>query len=386
MNNQVSEWKLMHEDAISDKDRQLMCSFIMSKQKLSYGEKVKQFESIWSDWLGCKHSVYVNSGSSANLLLVQAAHDLYGHGNWVAQSCTWATNITPIIQLNDDSHGLFLTDVDLTNLGPSLSDVERFFQTQNIKYLFLTHVLGMPAVNEKLLELCKKYNVMLFEDCCESHGSSVLGKKVGTFGKASTFSFFYGHHITTVEGGMICTDDTDFYHHLLLLRSHGMLRELPADQREKRKVLGIDERFTFLCPGYNVRNTDLHAVLGISQMERLPEAIRIRERNFKIYLESIDKTKYHAEFDSNGVSLFSFPIITKKPDVNHIKKILSDNKIDNRPLIAGNLFRHPMMEKVNTMRNDKNANFVHDNGLYVGNSEFVTEQDVKRLTDILNKI
>jgi len=374
----------MHDDAISNTDREKMCDFIQSGSRLSYGEKVKEFEKEWSNWLGCKYSVFVNSGSSANLLVVQAAHDLYGSGDWIAQSCTWATNVAPIIQLNVKNKGIYLTDTDLQTLGPNIENIEHYVKTNNIKYIFLTHLLGLPAISEKLLSICKENDIILFEDTCESHGSTWNGKKLGTFGKASTFSFYYGHHITTIEGGMISTDDEDFYHHLLLLRSHGLLRELPLQEKQKRKIDDIDERFTFLCPGYNVRNTDLHAVLGLSQMSRLNLSVKVRNENFKYYLSKLNSNKYHTNFISDGVSLFSFPIITKNNNIKTIIQILNENHIENRPLIAGNLHRHPMTNVINTYKNDQVSNYIHDNGLYVGNNEFVTLDDVDRLVSLLN--
>lgn len=379
-------WKLMHDDAITDTDRKKMCDFIMSNQKLSYGERVKEFEKAWSDWLGVKHSVYVNSGSSANLILVQAMHDLCGRGDWVAQSCTWATNVSPILQLKSMSQGLYLTDVDLKNLGPSIHDIELYFKKHSVRYLFLTHVLGIPAFTDELLDLCNRHGVVLLEDCCESHGSTWKGKKVGTVGLASTFSFFYGHHITSIEGGMVCTNNEQLYHHLLLLRSHGMLRELPEEERIKRKVQGVDERFTFLCNGYNVRNTDLNAVLGISQMSRLDKSVSVRAHNFKTYLLGLDPTKYHTDFCSDGVSLFAFPIIRKDGNIQQVSNALQKNGIDNRPLIAGNLFRHPMMKDCNTYVVRGNADYIHDNSLYVGNNEFVKTSDVERLVRVLNEV
>lgn len=386
MPNEIKPWKLMDDRAITHGDREKMCAFIMSNEKLSYGEKCKELECLWSRWLGVKHSVFVNSGSSANLILVQAMHDLYGRGDWVAQSCTWATNVSPIIQLKSMSQGLYLTDVDLNNLGPSIRDIEHYFKKHSVRYLFLTHVLGVPAFSDELFELCERNGVVLLEDCCESHGSTWKGQKVGTVGLASTFSFFYGHHITSIEGGMVCTNDEQLYHHLLLLRSHGMLRELPESERIKRKVDGVDERFTFLCNGYNVRNTDLNAVLGIAQMNRLDKSVSVRERNFKTYLHGLDSTKYHADFPSDGVSLFAFPIIRKDGKIKEVSVALQQNAIDNRPLIAGNLFRHPMMRGCNTYVVRGNADYLHDNSLYVGNNEFVTEDDVRRLVDILNHV
>jgi CDP-6-deoxy-D-xylo-4-hexulose-3-dehydrase len=382
--NDTKHWKLMDDRAVNQQDREKLCAFIMSNEKLSYGEKCKELERLWSEWLGVKYSVFVNSGSSANLILVQAMHDLYGRGDWIAQSCTWATNIAPILQLKSCSQGIYMTDVDMKTLGLDLDNVEHYIKKHNVRYIFVTHVLGIPSISQKLIDLCDKHNIILLEDCCESHGSTWNGKKVGTFGKASTFSFFYGHHITSIEGGMVCTDDEELYHHLLLLRSHGMLRELPEHERSKRKVNGVDERFTFLCSGYNVRNTDLNAVLGISQMARLDKSVCVRERNFKIYLDGLDSSKYHTDMVCVGTSLFAFPIIRLDGNIHKVSGSLKENRIDNRPLIAGNLFRHPMMHGVNTYVIEGKADFIHDNSLYVGNSEFVEIDDVQRLVGILN--
>ena len=383
-------WKLMHDGAISHSDRTKMCEFLMSDARLTYGAKVKEFENKWSKWLGVKHSVFVNSGSSANLILVQAAHDLYGHGSWAAQSCTWSTNIAPIIQLQKKG-GIFLTDIDLKNLGPSIEDVSNYIKLHDIKYIFLTHVLGLSALSEELIKLCSENGVIIFEDCCESHGTVWNGNKIGTVGKASTFSFFYGHHMTTIEGGMICTNDDEFYERLLLLRSHGLLRELPEEKREKYKQEGVDQRFTFLCSGYNVRNTDLQAVLGIEQMDRLEKSIHIRNKNFKTFVDSIDREKYYSDFVTDGTSLFAFPIICKKVEPSEVRKALDENCIENRPLIAGNLLKHPMLEKADTFIFPmpdacKNANFIHNNSFYVGNNETINEQDVRKLTSILNAL
>ena len=380
----------MHDNAIRESDRVKMCDFLMSNAKLTYGQKVKEFEKKWSDWLGVKHSVFVNSGSSANLILVQAAHDLYGQGNWAAQSCTWATNVAPIMQLQKN-HGLFFVDVDMKNLGPSIEDLKRLILNNDIQYLFITHVLGLSALTEDLISLCKENDVIIFEDCCESHGTEWNGRKVGNFGLASTFSFFYGHHMTTIEGGMVSTNDNELYERLLLLRSHGMLRELPEASRSLLKSDDVDERFTFLCAGYNVRNTDLHAVLGIEQMERLEKSIIIRNENFKCFINGLDKNKYYAEFEATGTSLFAFPIICKSVSPNKVQEALDINRIENRPLIAGNLLRHPMMKKAQTFVSPMaelcpNANFIHMNSFYVGNNETITTQDVKRLINILNNI
>lgn len=382
-------WKLMHDEAISSNDKDVICNFIKSGSKLSYGERVKEFEKIWSEWLGVKHSVYVNSGSSANLLLVQAMHDLYGRGDWVAQSCTWATNVAPIMQLKNEKQKLHLTDADDKTLGLKISDLKQLLldKGNNIKYLFLTHVLGIPSIDDELISICRDNGITILEDCCESHGSTVGAKKVGTFGKASTFSFFYGHHITTIEGGMISTDDTELYEHLLLLRSHGLLRELPKESQKRRKVSHIDERFTFLCCGYNFRNTDLHAVLGISQMSRLDPTISIRNRNFKRFISTLNKDLFHTDLKSDGVSLFAFPIICHDSETkSKVSNLLQELNIEHRPLIAGNLLQHPMLSghvnSISCPMSDK----IHFNSFYVGNNETITIDQVDSLVDALNSL
>jgi CDP-6-deoxy-D-xylo-4-hexulose-3-dehydrase len=387
-------WKLMHDNAIGSHDKKLMCDFINSGAKLSYGQKVKDFETLWSKWLGVKYSVYVNSGSSANLLLVQAMHDLHGRGDWIAQSCTWATNVAPIMQLrgmkdNGKLQEIYLTDVNMKTLGlDETAAIELIKTNRDIKFIFVTHVLGIPSISQELLKICRERGVIILEDCCEAHGSTIHGRKVGTLGKASTFSFFYGHHITTVEGGMISTDDEELYEHLLLLRSHGLLRELPENSRIKRKVKDVDERFTFLCCGYNFRNTDLHAVLGISQMDRLESSISIRNRNFERFISRLNSESFHTDMDTHGVSLFAFPVICKRDSDlrNKVSIFLNKIGVEHRPLIAGNLLRHPMLKSHVNAIQCPNADKIHFNSFYVGNNETVTIDQVDLLVDGLNSL
>ena len=196
-------WKLMTDNAIDSNERRKLSSFVRWSSRLTQGKMVKQFEKAWSKWLGCKYSVFVNSGSSANLLIVRALSGK--EDTWVAQSCTWSTAVSPIMQLSN----LQLCDIDLRNFGPDLKNLEHIFKTKKPKFIHLTHLLGFPAITHELLDLCAKYAVTIVEDCCESHGAHFNNKKVGTHGIASSFSFYYGHHMTTIEGGMVCTDDKD---------------------------------------------------------------------------------------------------------------------------------------------------------------------------------
>ena len=191
--------------------------------------------------------------------------------------------------------------------------------------------------------------------------------------------------MTTIEGGMVCTDDEDLYHELLLLRSHGLLRELPPDEREKRKPEGVDPQFCFLRDGYNCRNTDLHAVLGLAQLSSLNDFIDTRNTNFATFIKELDSTKYETGFLTEGISNFALPIFVKDPDsLDQVKKTLNQNDVEYRPCIAGNINRHPLALMLPKRYPDVNAERVHNQCMYVGNHQHVTEEDVSKLCEVLN--
>ncbi len=375
-------WKLMTDNAISEEDRKCLSEFVLSAPRFTQDRWVKEFEKSWSKWQGCKYSVFVNSGSSANLILVDALRRHYGGGRWIGQTLTWSTNVSPIIQMGLP---LQLCDISPENFGPDLLVLEKLFQDTKPSFLFLTHLIGFCSISETLLEMCEEYNVTLVEDCCEASGATFGDKKVGSLGIASTFSFYFGHHMTTIEGGMVCTDNEELYHTLLLLRSHGLLRELPEDQRASGIVEGIDPYFTFLIPGYNVRSTEMHALLGTRQLERLDQFIQIRNENLKFFLDRLDSDKYHCNYKLDGVSSFCLPIWS----LNNPEKVTScliRLGIEFRPIISGNLYRHPMMEGVNQLRSDKNADIAHTNCVYVGNHPEVERDQIEALADELNRL
>lgn len=372
-------WKLM-DDVIDDHQRQVMSEFVKGSDRFSQGPKVRQFEEEWSKWQGCKYSVFVNSGSSANFIATHAAMLKHGyHSTWVSQACTWATTVSPAMLSNNS---IQLTDVTIPNLGVDLDSFSSMLSEVRPKFLFLANLLGLPAVNDDLLEICDRNGVILLEDCCESHGATYKGEKVGNFGIMSTFSFYYGHHMTTIEGGMVCTDDEELYHNLLLLRSHGLLRELPEDARSGYDM--VDPSFTFVTPGFNVRSTEMNALLGSMQLESLDDHNKVRSNNFERFVAGLDGDKFYNDFIVEGNSSFCFPIICKNDNKNEVRKRLGDMGIETRPIIAGNLYEHPFMKSVNQFRYDQNADIVHRNGFYVGNNHKVTEEQVDMLVEELN--
>lgn len=374
------QWPLM-SDGITADDRNCLADFICGTDKLTMGPQVRAFEDAWANWQGCKYAVMVNSGSSANLLLLSAMRELHGAGLGVAcQAITWATNIAPVIQMGMPLH---LTDISLTNFGPDLADLERVLATGEVRFLFLTHLLGFPAITRDLLDLCGRHNVAILEDCCEAHGASFEGVKVGNFGIGSTFSFYYGHHMTTIEGGMACTDDPAVYRLLLLLRSHGLLRELPRAE----PLPGLDPRFTFLVPGYNMRPTEINGFLGLRQLPRLDASILRRNANLSSWLSSLDMHDFRVDFDRSGVSSFSLPLLLtpeSRWNMSTLRASLEEAGVESRPIVSGNISRHPFLAAHPCRRPLPTADYVHENGMYVGNDHTVTSEMVKKLAAVLN--
>jgi CDP-4-dehydro-6-deoxyglucose reductase, E1 len=372
-------WPLMAE-GISAADRVALADFLTVNDRLTMGQKVREFEAAWSAWQGCRYSVMVNSGSSANLLLVDAARELYGTGPVVCQSVTWATNISPIVQFGMPLH---LVDVDLRNFGPDLADLEAIFQQHKIRYLFLTHLLGFPALSRDLLDLCSHFGVDLLEDCCESHGATYADRKVGNFGLGSTFSFYYGHHMTTIEGGMVCTDRPDVYRALLLLRSHGMLRELP----DATALPDLDPRFTFLMHGFNLRPTEISGVLGLLQLQRLDDSIQIRNANLLSWLRGLNGADFYVDFNTSGVSSFSLPLILtpqSRWDIRALQAALASKGVEHRPFVSGNLCKHPFLAGHACCRALPVADYVHQRGMYVGNHQHLSLEMIDELVGFLN--
>jgi CDP-4-dehydro-6-deoxyglucose reductase, E1 len=376
-------WSLM-QTAITDTDKKAMIDFIQSSDRYTCGNMVKQFEDAWSEWLGCKYSLYVTSGSTANLLLMAAVKELYDIPNGskvLVPACTWVTNVAPVFQVGLEP---VFCDVDLERYSFDINSLP----DEDIKIVFVTHLLGLNAPLEKLKE--RYPNAIFLEDICESHGvKGPDGKKRGSSGTGSTFSFYYGHHMTTIEGGIISTDNELLYELMKIKRSHGMARLLSPKYYEEaiNKHPKIDPSFLFLTDGYNFRNTELNAVLGIEQLKRLDENIETRRDNFRCFMEYLDPELFYIPFDDPGNSSFAFPFICKKPeDMPKLKAIFAELGVEYRPIVSGNLLLHPFLEKWKDSVDVPNANLLNDNGVYIGNNHFVTkDMMVKVFETIKNK-
>ena len=363
-------WKLM-DCAITQSDKLKLIEFISSSDMYTCGKKVEEFENKWSEWLGCKHSLFVTSGSTANLLLLASVKEFYNIPNGskvLVPACTWVTNVSPVFQTGLEP---VFCDINLDNYSFDTDHLP----DDDIKIVFITHLLGLNAPMEKIKN---KYPTAIFiEDICESHGiTDEHGKKRG-YGTGSTFSFYYGHHMTTIEGGMISTDNVELYQLMKLKRSHGMARHLLPENYEKTvsKYPNIDPKFLFLTDGYNFRNTELNAVIGIEQLQRLDESIKIRKRNydrFMLYLLKY-KTFFHVPKYDPYNSSFCLPFVCKTKELKtKLVNIFNKLEIEYRPIVGGNLLIHPFLDKWKNSTKTPNADLLNDNGVYIGNSQFVT--------------
>lgn len=366
------------------------------KQKniiLTQSKYVKKFEKKWSKWLGVKYSVFVNSGSSANLLTMTVLKILYGKGEIILPPLTWVSDINSVIQNNFKP---VFVDINPKNLCMSEEEIVKKVN-KNTLAVFMTHAQGFNGLTSKLISFLKKRKVLLIEDVSESHGATFNKKKLGTFGKISNFSFYYAHHMSTIEGGMICTNDKKIYEIVKILRSHGMLRESNNSVFEKKMIKTypkLSPKFIFLYSGYNFRNNEVGGVIGLNQLNSLDKNNKKRKENFKFFLKLLDQSKYRTDFQLEGSCNYAFPVILKRKSLksrNVFEKKLLENKIEFRRGNAGggNQLRQPYLQKfvenVN-LSNFKEVDHVHFFGYYIGNYPSLSKVKIKKICNILNCI
>ena len=360
---------------------------------LTQSKNVKKFESTWSKWLGVKYSVFVNSGSSANLLTISILKILYKKGEIILPSLTWVSDINSVI-LN----GFKPVFVDINPNNLCMDENEIIKKTnKNTLAVFMTHVQGFNGLSSRLINFLKKKNVLLIEDVCESHGATFKNRKLGTFGKISNFSFYYAHHMSTIEGGMVCTNDRKIYEMAMMLRSHGMVREANNGAFEKKmikKYPKLSPKFIFLYPAFNFRNNEIGAVIGLNQLNSLDRNNKIRQRNFKLFLKLIDRNKYKGDFLIDGSCNYAFPLILKKSNFK-FRKILEDTLNKNRIEFrrgssgGGNQLRQPYLRpylKNTNLSNFTQVDHIHFFGYYIGNYPYLSENKIRKLVKILNSI
>lgn len=363
-----------------------LISWLQTNPKLTKGDLTIEFEKKWSKWLGVKYSVFLNSGSSANLAMVYSLilSKKLKNKKIIVPAVSWVTTVTPAIQLGLEP---IMCDCDENNLGLDIDHLKYLIKEHDPSSIILVHVLGIPNKMDEILKLCKENNIYLLEDTCESLGSTYQTKKLGTLGHMSSFSFYFGHHISTIEGGMVCTNDKDLYYLLLSIRSHGWDRDLPEKKkkelRKKYKVTDFRALYTFYNPGFNLRSTDLQAFLGINQMDAIGEIIENRKNNFDLYNKYLKDGIWKIKPPENSyISNFAYPIITEK--INELVVELQKNNIECRPLICGSMNEQPFWSDNFPKTHLPHAKKVHDFGLYLPNHHKLTEIEIKKITDIVN--
>lgn len=380
------------KETITLVDRLKMIKFILTTKKFTNGEKVKLFESEWNKWLGSKYSLFVSSGSTANLLLLAAVKEKFNlkDGDKVlVPACTWVTNVSPVIQTGFKP---IFADIDLTTFSfdtEKLKEIKK--KHPDIKIIFITHLLGLEAEISKYKEIFP--DALILEDVCESHGvRDTTNTKHGANSLGATFSFYFGHHMTTIEGGMVSTNDKDLYELMRLKRSHGLAREGSPDYFKKyqEQYPDLPPSFLFMTEGYNLRNHEIPAILGISQLERLDKMIDIRKENYRKFLTIINNhgDKFYLPNPSETNSSFCFPFICKDPSTRiKLLEEFTKHGIEYRPVVSGNLLRHPFLKKFKIeTKGPHNADILHDNGVYIGNNHFVNSENLEVLKGILDNL
>ncbi len=381
-------WPLQ-ENFLDQISKNQLLSYIEKNSRFTQFKKVKEFEKNFSKWNGNRYSVFVNSGSSANLLIVQCAKELY---KWKKQdeiivpAVTWPTTVTPVIQ--SDLKPIFV-DANLNDFSYDYEKLKLSI-TKKTKAIFVAHLIGFPSNIKRIKKIIGKRKIIILEDCCESQGAKIDKKKVGNFGLGGSFSFYWGHHMSTIEGGMITTNNKKFYDLCLLKRSHGLARELlDSDQKKiKKKFPKKDFKFLFLSDGYNLRSTEINAFLGIQMLKKIDRWIKIRNNNYENFINLIEKYKKYFFVplkDKDQISSFVLPFMLKNYKFKKKLEVhLNKNGIESRPFIAGNLLKQPFLKNYKNI-GYSNSNFVDTNCFYIGNNQFVNKSRLLKLEKILRK-
>jgi|TARA_R100001443_G_scaffold113619_1_gene128615 CDP-6-deoxy-D-xylo-4-hexulose-3-dehydrase len=376
-------------DTIDKKDINSLVEWLSQDEipRLTKGELTWELEKKWAKKIGTKYSVFVNSGSSAILLTLAALKysNKLKNQKIIVPSLSWATDVSSPMLLGYET---FMCDCNLEDLSCDLDYLENLFKVHDPSVFILVSPLGLIPNMKKIIKLCKKYNVLLLEDVCESMGSKYQNKYLGSFGLASFFSLYFGHHLSTIEGGFINTDDDNLYHLLLMMRSHGWDRDLPKEiQKQLRKdykCSDFDALYNFYVPGLNVRSTDLQAFIGIRAIDKLDNYSKKRRKNFKKYISKIKTNNLKlSENKDDFVSNFALPVVNRHR--NKITQELQDNNIEVRPLIAGNMATKPMWYNENLIPKLPNCEYVNEFGFYIPNHQDLTDKEINLITTIINK-
>ena len=387
------DWPLMRNN-IQRQDLDALIQYLQQDDPvLTQSTQVRAFEREWSDWLGVRFSVFVNSGSSANLITMAALRHHAGVGEVVVPTLTWVSDIASVLQAG---HQPVFVDINPRTLGMDTDQVIAKLNPRT-RAVFLTHVLGYNALDQRLLDECERRGIPLIEDVCESHGATFGTRKLGSIGKMSNFSFYYAHHLSTIEGGMVCTDDPELYETLRMLRSHGMVRESTSAELKARYQTAhadLNPDFIFAFPAYNVRSTELNAIMGRSQLKRLDANNARRTENLLTFLEHLDPQRYRVDFATEGSSNYAFTLILRDPDDafrDLVMRSLREAGVEFRRGTSGggNQLRQPYLKRIfgeHEAARYPHVDHVHFYGFYIGNYPALPREKILALCALLNRL
>jgi len=368
------------EDTIERVELEALSEWLLGGNRLTKGPITKEFEEVFAKYIGSRFAIMVNSGSSANLLMIYALQESgrLRNNKVVAPAVSWVTTVAPLMQFGFDVH---LCDCNPVDLGLDIDQFEWICKVKKPSMAILVHVLGHANDMGRVMEICDRYGVTLLEDACEALGSVAQGRKLGGLGKAGSYSFYYGHQISTIEGGMVVTDDSDLYARMLSIRSHGWARDVdPAVHAKWRSDYDVDEvrdLYTFYHAGFNLRSTDLNAFLGLSQIKKIDRIVDVRERNFGTYRDQLGGF-WSQSSETDRLSHFAYGVLVENRLETY--QFLKSNGVETRPLICGSVGRHPFwVRKMGRETRLPNADVVHDYGLYLPNHCNLSVGDIRHV-------
>lgn len=375
------------------KEELKIASDLLESRNLTMGNYVKEFETRFADFIGSKYAVMFNSGSSANLAMITALKyvrnsQIKDGDNIIVPAVSWSTTYYPITQNNLIIN---FVDIDIETLNIDVTKIKNSINEQT-RAIFAVNLLGNPSNLIKLRELANEYKLILIEDNCESLGASINGKLAGSFGDASTHSFFFSHHICTIEGGMVNTNSKELMETLISLRAHGWTRGLEKNNSVYNSSENDwDNLYSFVLPGYNLRPTELNGAIGIEQLKKFPTFLINRRKNADYFLSKFDGSdNYRIQVQNGNSSWFGFSIILRNRLTGMRKEIidmLSKNGIETRPVVAGNFTRNPVMKHLRYLPLPElpAANLVHDQGFFIGNHHYDVSNEILRVYSLIRE-
>lgn len=357
---------------------------------VTMGDKVELFEEKWSEYLGAEHSVMVNSGSSANLLALKclAGDEIKEGDEVIVPAVSWSTTVFPIVDINAKP---VIVDVNKEDYTIDVEEIRKAIN-KDTAAIMPVHLLGNPAKMDEIMEIAEEEDLAVVEDCCEAHGAEYNGKKVGGFGDLGTFSFFFSHHISTIEGGMINTNSNKYAEKLKMLRAHGWVRELEDKEKYVEQNPDIDERFLFQSQGYNLRPTEISGAFGMHQVDKLEGFISKRRNNAEYLNEQLEEFSEYfrllEERENTRCSWFAYPIMVKESapfSKKDLQKHLEENNIETRPILAGNIAKQPALENIShkVIGDLEDANLIHNKGMFIGNHHKLNQEKLDYIIETI---